>query len=271
VDGIGIHLDSGARATVRNNEFYNVLGTGIQCETGIGGTEIRDCVFDGSGGCFEGIVTRESGTVVEIRECTLRDYNLGGFPAPRAVYVNDHTAWLGYWDDLDVDDPGNNSFANTGFNLYYTGPPGTPPQYLRAQLNWWGSDPPDPWGFAGSWRDYIIYAPWLGGPPRGAPPAPGDGPAVPGQVVLSGVSPNPATGTVQFSYELPTKGSAELAVWDLAGRRVRTMIRGELPAVTGTADWDGTDEAGTPTASGPYVCRLRSTAGEATRRFVFMR
>jgi flagellar hook assembly protein FlgD len=63
----------------------------------------------------------------------------------------------------------------------------------------------------------------------------------------------------------------ELGLWDLRGHRVKTLIQKDLLAGTATVQWDGTDDAGNPAASGAYLCRLRSPHGQATRRFVFMR
>jgi hypothetical protein len=259
IDGIGVHLADTATATISYNNFYGVLGSAIQCETGTGGTIIENCVLDGSGGCFEGIHTSGLGTLAKVRSCQIVDYNTGVFPVPRAVDVFGYSA--GTTADLGHDQP-----QYEWGNYAGLGTPGQIPN-LYAQRNYWGAV--DPW-IAGAWKDYVVWEPPLEGPP-GAPPAPGGDSAVPQTVALRMIHPNPALGAVRFSYAVPAAAEVELTVWDVRGHLVRTLVRGATPAGAATVEWDGTDEAGTPTASGAYVCRLRSTAGEATRRFVFMR
>ncbi|MEW6755540.1 MAG: FlgD immunoglobulin-like domain containing protein [Candidatus Latescibacterota bacterium] len=56
----------------------------------------------------------------------------------------------------------------------------------------------------------------------------------------------------------------ELAVYDLAGQRVATLVSDERPAGAHAVAWDGRDDEGRQVASGAYVCRLRAgSAGEA--------
>ena len=70
--------------------------------------------------------------------------------------------------------------------------------------------------------------------------------------------------------ELPPKQQPTTPKF-VRGRLVKTLVRGVAPAGVGTVAWDGTDEEGCPVGSGAYICRLGSAAGEATRRFVFVR
>ena len=62
-----------------------------------------------------------------------------------------------------------------------------------------------------------------------------------------------------------------LAVCDVAGRLVRTLIDGFVPAGEHEAAWDGRDEAGAEVASGVYLYRLRFADVLETRRVVRMR
>jgi hypothetical protein len=276
VDGTGVELGSGARVAIVENEFDRVLGTGILCNTGAADT-IRACELDGyyevgSEYCYEGIHTEGDGTMVRIRDNPqISEYTVGPFPTPRAVYVRGYasgaTADLGR--NLPLGEWGNNVLINTGIDVYYTGivAQGQPIPYLYAQRNYWGGT--DPW-LAGTWKDYIIWEPDLDNPP-GAPPAWENLSSAPEAVALGNVSPNPAVCTAGLSCTLPAEGAVELTLWDIGGHRVKTLIQENLPAGTATVEWDGTDEVGNPVASGAYLCRLKSSHGQATRRFVFMR
>ena len=63
------------------------------------------------------------------------------------------------------------------------------------------------------------------------------------------------------------RGPAEIVVHDVAGRRVRTVARGDFGAGTHVVTWDGRDEGGRSVASGVYFVRV-NTAGNATARKV---
>lgn len=275
IDGTGIELGAAAlgnkKVTIHDNTFWRVYGTGILCQTGSlpypAEIEIQNCNFDGIES-FEAIHTEIVGTMAEIRDCTFENYDLAGFPVPRAVYVRQHTADLGH--DIPGD-WGNNRFENTGFDVYYSGISAGPPPVLYAEQNWWGEVPPDPSQFVGNWRDYIDYDPYLTRGPGGTPPAVEGAPFAPKELVLNDICPNPAVGTARVSCGVPVAGHVELALWDLQGRRVRTLIEGALPAGTSNVEWDATDDAGNAVASGVYLCGLRCAAGGAVRRFVFMR
>ena len=62
------------------------------------------------------------------------------------------------------------------------------------------------------------------------------------------------------SFFLGAPARIELAVFDLAGRRVRTLVAGERPAGTHEVWWEGGDEHGRPVATGVHF--LRFSAGD---------
>ena len=59
-------------------------------------------------------------------------------------------------------------------------------------------------------------------------------------------------------------GQAEVELFDLAGRRVRSVAQGAFAAGYHADTWDGHDERGIAVADGVYFLRA-STAGEATQ------
>ncbi len=80
--------------------------------------------------------------------------------------------------------------------------------------------------------------------------------------------PNPFRAATTIEFELPAAGRAELRVYDVAGRMVRTLDREAASAGTHRADWDGRDEAGQPVAPGIYFYELRAAGESATRKMV---
>ncbi|MBD3368696.1 MAG: hypothetical protein GF405_11085 [Candidatus Eisenbacteria bacterium] len=95
-----------------------------------------------------------------------------------------------------------------------------------------------------------------------------DGPV---QIALH-ASPNPSRGRVRLVCGGPGAGTAELTVYDVAGRLVR-----RLPLPGGGDDeghvviWDGTGEDGRRVASGVYVVRARAGNASVTRTVVLVR
>jgi hypothetical protein len=84
------------------------------------------------------------------------------------------------------------------------------------------------------------------------------------------VVPNPTgDGSTTIRFEVLTGRSASIDVFDVLGRRVRTLIEG--PTASGVTEWDGRDEGGRPVAAGVYVVRLRSGEEAVTRRVTVVR
>jgi len=100
-------------------------------------------------------------------------------------------------------------------------------------------------------------------PDLGNPTAIGGGPS-PGRVRLLPNAPNPFNPRTTLRFELDRDAPVELEIYDARGRRVRSLVRGEmLPAGSHRITWRGCDDAGMPIASGVYRARLR--VGSDTR------
>jgi hypothetical protein len=71
--------------------------------------------------------------------------------------------------------------------------------------------------------------------------------------------PNPFNPRTRIAYEVPVGGARVLLeVFDLRGRRVRTLVDGHQEAGRRSSDWDGRDASGRAVASGTYLYRLRA-------------
>jgi len=88
----------------------------------------------------------------------------------------------------------------------------------------------------------------------------GDG-AAPLAFSLGQNYPNPFAGRTRVAFDLPEATSVTLAVYDVAGRRVATLVDAELPAGSHTAEWDASG-----LAAGVYVYRIQAGAFVQTLR-----
>jgi flagellar hook assembly protein FlgD len=75
-----------------------------------------------------------------------------------------------------------------------------------------------------------------------------------------------------FAVDLATPGPLTVAVYDLKGRLVRTLVEDSWwPSGSGTLSWDGRDQAGRQVASGIYLVQGRSADETASTRIVRVR
>lgn len=84
-------------------------------------------------------------------------------------------------------------------------------------------------------------------------------------------SPNPGNPRIVIRFDLPTAQRVRLAIFDVAGRRVRRLADGDLPAGPQTFTWDGRDDAGREAATGSYLAELRAGAGAARVKLMLLR
>jgi carboxypeptidase D len=84
---------------------------------------------------------------------------------------------------------------------------------------------------------------------------------VPGLVASVAAFPNPFNPQTTVKLVNPRQGPVQVAVFDVQGRCVRTLVSADLPAGEHTVAWDGTDDAGRRLGSGMYMARM--VAGEA--------
>jgi hypothetical protein len=80
---------------------------------------------------------------------------------------------------------------------------------------------------------------------------------------------SPATGVVRLAFSLPYAAAAEVAVYDVRGRKVTTLYRGKVDGGRHELVWDRRDVSGRLAASGLYLARLYSQSyGVTTTKFV---
>lgn len=91
------------------------------------------------------------------------------------------------------------------------------------------------------------------------------------QFALGQNAPNPFNPVTRIPFELVRGGRVALEVFDVAGRRVRAVVDGVLPAGLHEASWDGRDDAGREVASGVYFYRMRTQGNSETRRMVLLK
>jgi len=95
---------------------------------------------------------------------------------------------------------------------------------------------------------------------------------LPLELMLHAARPSPFAGTTTMQLDVPPHaGHVTLAVYNVRGQLVRTLVDGAVPPGHREFVWDGMDDNGRPVSAGAYFARCESYAGSATRKLVLMR
>lgn len=85
-----------------------------------------------------------------------------------------------------------------------------------------------------------------------------------------GVAPNPFTSRTLLAFDLPVACRAKLAIFDVSGRRVATVVDQEFQAGSHVATWTAAEERDRAGA-GVYFARLVTPLGTTTRTLIRLR
>ena len=87
-----------------------------------------------------------------------------------------------------------------------------------------------------------------------------------------GVTPNPGNPGTVIQFRIPEATPVELAVFDLIGQKVRTLLSGDFKAAGAhSIGWDALDDQGKTIGSGVYLVQLKSQQGLATQKITIVK
>ncbi len=93
----------------------------------------------------------------------------------------------------------------------------------------------------------------------------------PMDAILLQSRPNPAVGLAAISFSLSRPGRVSLGIYDLAGRRVRSLLDTDLPLGRHEVIWDGRGDPGDRIPGGIYFYRLSGPDSARTGRLTLSR
>jgi flagellar hook assembly protein FlgD len=85
------------------------------------------------------------------------------------------------------------------------------------------------------------------------------------------VYPNPASSQANISFDISESGNYQLAVYDLEGRQVKSLLSAELKAGHFVFSWNGANDAGSMVKNGVYFFKLTGNNKSFTSKVVLMR
>jgi Leucine-rich repeat (LRR) protein len=84
--------------------------------------------------------------------------------------------------------------------------------------------------------------------------------------------PNPFNPTTVIPVEIPEESDVTIEIFNILGKRIKTLHKGVLGAGRHLLTWDGSNLQGNTMPSGIYFCRLRSSTGATfTRKMILMK
>jgi subtilisin-like proprotein convertase family protein len=98
-----------------------------------------------------------------------------------------------------------------------------------------------------------------------------DGSGTPQALALYPSAPNPVSRAATIRFDLPETSPVDLAIFDVTGRRVATLMSGQLGAGQYAAVWQGRDDAGRVLENTVYFCRLQAGGQEITRKLMLLK
>ena len=191
----------------------------------------------------------------------LGDFRAEGPPAdeivgPHNPFVRDGLLYYAYYD--------------AGLRIFDLADPSAPRQvgFYPTTLAWGAHPHTDGNTYVADSREGLIALRYTG-------PRPGLGTAIeetrttnvePGEFALGQNAPNPFNSSTVINFSLPRHSAVDLAIFNLAGQKVTTIVRGERLEGSHSVGWDGRDNDGRSLASGVYLYRLEADNGNTRYR-----
>ncbi len=83
--------------------------------------------------------------------------------------------------------------------------------------------------------------------------------------------PNPFSPVTTIRYSIAGVERVEIAIFDVGGRRVRTLVSEVKAPGAYTAVWDGRNDAGAPVAPGIHFCRMKAGTFGSVKKMLLVR
>ncbi len=83
--------------------------------------------------------------------------------------------------------------------------------------------------------------------------------------------PNPFNPTTKISYDLPEESLVTLSIYDLMGRKVRTLVDGEQAIGFKNIQWNATNDNDQPVPAGMYIYTIQAGEFRQTKKMILLK
>ena len=95
--------------------------------------------------------------------------------------------------------------------------------------------------------------------------------SVPTQFDLKQNYPNPFNPVTTIEFSVPKTTNIKIAVYNVVGEKVRTLVNSKVAAGHYKIKWDGLNDAKQPVASGVYIYRIESDNFVSSKKMILMK
>jgi flagellar hook assembly protein FlgD len=94
---------------------------------------------------------------------------------------------------------------------------------------------------------------------------------IPNIFMLYNAYPNPFNPTTMIKYDIPEDTFVSVNIYDMIGRRVRTMLSKRISAGRKSIIWDGTNSFGQPVSAGTYFYTIKTDRYFETKKIILLK
>ena len=94
---------------------------------------------------------------------------------------------------------------------------------------------------------------------------------LPSKHSLEAAYPNPFNPTTQIGYYLANTEYVTIDIYDLTGRRIRSLLNHNQGPGHRSVSWDGTNDLGQPVSAGMYIYTIQTGNFRQTRKMVLLK
>jgi hypothetical protein len=98
-----------------------------------------------------------------------------------------------------------------------------------------------------------------------------NGLAVPMEFALQQNYPNPFNPSTQIQYSLPTDANVTIAIYDLVGRQVRTLVNQQVTAGYHSTLWNATNDMGSSVSAGVYIYTITANDFRDVKKMILLK
>jgi hypothetical protein len=94
---------------------------------------------------------------------------------------------------------------------------------------------------------------------------------IPEKFLLHPPYPNPFNPSTTLRYDLPEQTTVNIIIYDMLGRRVKTVVKTNQEAGFKSVIWDGTNNQGKPVSAGVYFYQIQAGDFVLTKKMVLLK
>jgi flagellar hook assembly protein FlgD len=94
---------------------------------------------------------------------------------------------------------------------------------------------------------------------------------IPKRFVLNENYPNPFNPITTIKYQIPKNGNVRLAIYNIIGQEVITLVNSEQWAGKYSVRWNGTNQYGSQVATGTYFYVLKTNNNQSIKKMLLLK